>query len=262
MLTVHEFGKENNNTVVLFHPLGVWWDIFEYVIPLLEKDFHLVIPAMPGHDPDQPRTDYTSVERICADMTAWLTSRGLRNVSCLYGCSMGGSVVIRMLAEGRIQTGCAVIDAGITPYWLPKPLTYAIGAKDFLMTELGKHMRVSALKSVFDPSKYSEEDLKYVKKVLSAMSATTIWRGFYSCNNYSIPSPAARPSCPVQYWYGAEEKKARKKDIAYVKRIFPATRFVENKGQGHAEFFTLHPAAFASRLTALIEDSKKGGALI
>ena len=32
MLTVHEFGKENQNTIVLFHPLGVWWDIFEYVM--------------------------------------------------------------------------------------------------------------------------------------------------------------------------------------------------------------------------------------
>ena len=32
MLTVHEFGKENKNTIILFHPLVVWWDIFEYVM--------------------------------------------------------------------------------------------------------------------------------------------------------------------------------------------------------------------------------------
>ena len=257
MLTVHEFGKENKETIVLFHPLGVWWDIFEYVIPLLEQDWRLVIPAMPGHDPDRPRSDYTSVEEISAEMTAWLLSRDLRNVSCLYGCSMGGGVVIRMLAEGKIRPGAAVIDGGITPYRLPKPLTYLIGAKDFLMTEAGKHMSVRALKSVFDPSKYTEEDLTYVKKVLSSMSAKTIWRGFYSCNNYTVPSPVGRPGCPVQYWCGETEKKARKHDIAYVRTIFPETRFVENKGQDHAEFFTLHPKEFAARLSAFAAPGRK-----
>ena len=252
MLTVHEFGQENSSAIVLFHPLGVWWDIFAYVIPPLEKDYHLVIPAMPGHDPDQPGTDYTGVEAICAEMTEWLLSRGLGRVACLYGCSMGGAVVTRMLAEGTIQPACAVIDAGMTPYQLPKPLTYLIGVKDFLMTELGKHMGVAALKSVFDPGKYTEEDLQYVKKVLSSMSARTIWRGFYSCNNYAMPSPVPRPACPVQYWYGEQEKKARKNDIAYIRTVFPETAFIENKGQDHAEFFTLHPAEFCDRLTGFI----------
>jgi hypothetical protein len=37
---------------VLIHPAVVMWDYFEYVIPLLEKDFHLIIPALPGYDPE------------------------------------------------------------------------------------------------------------------------------------------------------------------------------------------------------------------
>lgn len=105
---------------------------------------------------------------------------------------------------------------------------------------------------MFDPGKYTEEDLQYVKKVLSSMSARTIWRGFYSCNNYAMPSPVPRPACPVQYWYGEQEKKARKNDIAYIRTVFPETAFIENKGQDHAEFFTLHPAEFCDRLTGFI----------
>ncbi len=48
-MTVHEFGKENKEVIVLFHPLGVWWDIFEYVIPDLAEQFHLIIPEMILH---------------------------------------------------------------------------------------------------------------------------------------------------------------------------------------------------------------------
>ena len=74
-MTIHEFGVEDRPVVVMLHPLGVWWDIFEYVIPLLEKEYRLVIPAVPGHDPDRPRDDYTSVEAIADELAEWLLRR-------------------------------------------------------------------------------------------------------------------------------------------------------------------------------------------
>lgn len=50
-MTIHEFGKENDKTVVLIHPSIVMWDYFEATIPLMENKFHLIIPAIPGYDP-------------------------------------------------------------------------------------------------------------------------------------------------------------------------------------------------------------------
>ena len=247
-MTVHEFGTENTDVIVLFHPLGVRWDIFAYVIPLLEKDFHLVIPALPGFDPDKPADDYTSVEQIASETAVWLLMHGHARIRLLYGCSMGGGVAARMLAEGRIMPDAVVMDGGMTPYRLPKPLTRLIGARDFLMMEMGKHMSVKALRSVFSPEKYSEEDLRYVKDVMDAMSAKTIWNAFYSCNNYLMPEGPLAPGCRVEYWYSEEEKRARKWDIAYIRRTFPTARLVEIPGVGHAELFTLHPADFCERL--------------
>ena len=52
IMTIHEFGKDNDKVIVLLHPSVVMWDYFEYVIPLLEKKYHLIIPALPGYDPD------------------------------------------------------------------------------------------------------------------------------------------------------------------------------------------------------------------
>jgi len=45
---------------------------------------------------------------------------------------------------------------------------------------------------------------------------------------------------------------ARKWDIAYMRKVFPDTVFVENKGQDHAEFFTLHPEEFCEQMEKLI----------
>jgi pimeloyl-ACP methyl ester carboxylesterase len=252
-MTIHEFGKENNDVLVMFHPLGVWWDVFEYVIPELEKDFHLIIPAIPGHDPDNPLRDFISIEETAEEITDWLNANGYAQVTCLYGCSMGGAVVMRMLAEGRIHSDAAVIDGGITPYRLPKPITYLIGIKDFLMTMTGKYMSIKALSSVFDPDKYSKEDMIYIKKVLRSMSARTIWRGFYSTNNYNMPTHPVLTGIHIEYWYGEDEKSARKWDIEYVRNMFPEVVFRENKGQDHAETFTLHPKEFCESIRSAIK---------
>lgn len=36
-MTIHEFGTENTEIILLIHPSVVKWDYFENVIPLLEK---------------------------------------------------------------------------------------------------------------------------------------------------------------------------------------------------------------------------------
>lgn len=37
-MNIHEFGKENRESILLIHPSVVKLDYFEYVIPLLEKN--------------------------------------------------------------------------------------------------------------------------------------------------------------------------------------------------------------------------------
>lgn len=253
-MNIHEFGKEQADVIVMFHPMGVWWDVFEYVIPILEKEYHLVIPAVPGFDPDDSRSIFTSVEEIAEEISDWLIAHNYHSVECLYGCSMGGAIVTRMLAIQKIRTDCAVIDGGITPYQLPKPLTYFIAMRDWFMFAAGKHLSLKALRSVFDPDKYTDKDLEYIKNVMNHTKYKTIWRGFYSCNNYKMPDSVPRQDCRIQYWYGEDEAKARKWDIEYILRIFPNAQLIMNKGQDHAECFTLHPVEFCQMIKSVIAD--------
>ncbi len=92
-MTIHEFGKENSKTLLLIHPSVVKWDYFEAVIPLLQKDYHLLIPALPGYDFEDD-SDFTSVEQIAAELNAWLQEKGYAELDMVYGCSMGGSIAL------------------------------------------------------------------------------------------------------------------------------------------------------------------------
>lgn len=254
-MNIHEFGQENRECVLFLHASCTGWDFYEESIQLLARRYHVIVPAMPGHDLSTDE-DYTSVEEIAETLENWLLDRGYSRVYGLYGLSMGGSMVIRLLANGRIRFEKAVIDAGITPYQLPWLVTRFIALRDFLMVELGKHSR-KLLEMAYPPEKYGAEALDWMERMLKRMSARTIWRVFDSCNNYSMPKPVPVPTTEIQYWYGSLEKKARAWDIDYVKKNFPGTRLVELSGVDHAEYALLHPEEFAARLTAFFEDREQ-----
>ena len=171
---------------VWIHPSVVRWDYFEYVIPLMKDRYHLVIPALPGYDEEQ-KGDFSSVEKIAAELEDWLLAHIEGEIGCIYGCSMGGSVVERILADNRLEIHSAVLDGGITPYPFPWIITRLLALKDFLMVGMGKIGGIRLLEKAFSTDEYSREDLKYIENVLKTMSCKTIWRTFESCNNYSMP---------------------------------------------------------------------------
>ncbi len=250
-MTIHEFGKENDKVIVLVHPSVVMWDYFEYVIPLMEKKYHLIIPAIPGYDPDN-KSDFTSVEDIAAELEDWLIKHGLSDVTCLYGCSMGGSVVVRMLADNRLNIRSAVIDGGITPYQLPWIITRLIAIKDFLLIYTGKIGGARLLEKAFSTDELSEEDAQYAAKVLKMISARTIWRTFESCNNYSMPENVHIDCRYIEYWVAEKEVKDRKWDVSYIKNHFPQTVFRKIKDVGHGGFAPFNPEKFVRGIESTI----------
>ena len=251
MLTIHEFGKENKDILVLIHPAVVMWDYFEYMIPLMENKYHLVIPALPGYDESRPR-DFTSVEDIAEDLEKWLEEHGYPEIAGIYGCSLGGAVVLRFLADDRIIAKCAVIDGGITPYQLPWLLTRLIAVRDFALIALGKLGGMKLLEKAFSTDDYSEEDLRYVKKVMDQMSAKTIWRTFESANNYNMPDTIHTSCKHIEYWFSKAEEKDRRWDISYVKEVFPGTHFRRYKTVGHGGLAALAPEKLAKALDRFV----------
>ncbi|MDO5733460.1 MAG: alpha/beta hydrolase, partial [Eubacteriales bacterium] len=207
-MTLHKFGVPDKSLIVLIHPSVVYWDYFEYVIPLLEKDFQVIVPALPGYDTERSELDFSSIEAIASELADQLKSEGHSKIHCLFGCCMGGSIVMRMLADQKIDIEHAIIDAGITPYPYPWLLTRLIAVKDYLLISFGKYAGFRLLEKAFSTDNYSDEDLRYIADVLKFMSRKTIWRTFESCNNYSMPKESLHPSTDIHYWYTKAEAKA------------------------------------------------------
>lgn len=255
-MTIHEYGTDKEAVIVLIHPSAVMWDYFDYVIPLLREDYHLIIPALPGYDEEHPNEDFTSIEEIADSLEKWLSAHKIKTVDILYGCSMGGAIVLKMLVNRQIHIKNTICDGGITPYQLPWLVTRFIAIRDFLMISMGKIGGLSLLEKAFSTDEYSKEDLKYISKVLHFMSYKTIWRTFESCNNYTMPKHMPEYQGRFQYWYGEKETKDRAWDIKYIKKHFPHAKFIKFKNQGHAGMASLYPQEMAKRFKRCMDYPK------
>ena len=255
-MNIHEFGKENAETILLIHPSVVKWDYFESVIPLLQKKYHLLVPALPGYDFEND-SDFTGVEQIASELNHWLKAEGYTELHAVYGCSMGGSIALLVALGQQIKIKHCIMDGGITPYQLPWIVTRFIALKDYLMMMIGRAGGVTLLEKAFATDDYSKEDLQYVADVLRHCSRKTLWRTFDSCNNYKVPEPVSKIETWIHYWYAKGEEKERKQDINYMKSRFPQTEFEILPELGHGGLVLLRPALFVEMICKL-EKNRNG----
>ena len=211
-MRIYEYGTENPECILLIHPSLVTWDYFEYVIPLLEKSYHLLIPALPGYDLKDD-SEFSSVEEIASGLADDILQKGISEVNTIYGCSMGGSIVLRM-ALGKLG---------------------------------GEKIIVKA----FSSTEFSEEDLKYVANIFQHCTYKTLWNTFDSCNNYKMPKEPMRFSGQVHYWYAEKERKARKWDLKYMEKFVPDTVFRSFDGMDHEDMALFYPEQMAQELHCL-----------
>ena len=84
-MIMHEYGADREKVIVLIHPSVVMWDYFENVIPLLKEKYHIIIPALPGYDEENPNEDFTSVEEIADSLAKLLIRYKIRTIDILDG---------------------------------------------------------------------------------------------------------------------------------------------------------------------------------
>ena len=255
-MNYHAYGESGAPVLVLIHPSAVTWDYFERVIPLLEQDYHLFVPVLPGYDLSND-SDFTSVEQIAAELAEQLLEQGVTEAAAIYGCSMGGSITLRMAVDGKLPAGHYILDGGITPYQLPWLLTRLIALRDFGMMAMGKLGGEKLMVKAFSSSDYSDEDYKYLAEILRHCSCKTLWNTFDSCNNYKMPKEVMRFKGAVHYWYGAKERKARDWDLKYMRKFVPDTEFREFPGIDHTDLAFFHPEQFVEAIRRTLEGQAK-----
>ena len=245
-MKIYEFGKQNDKTMLMFQCAAEPGWVFIKTAEAVSEDFHVFLFISDGHD--ETGTDFISVEKNAEEAVSYLRGRGIESLDLLYGASMGGSTVAHWLACQMMPVKKAVIDGGITPY--PKWICRLIAIKDFLYIRLG-YSSVRIMKMAMPPERWTpegENPEEHYRKIYEFgkkhFSNKTAYNVFWSANNYSMPDPVPEIDTETEYWYGEEEKSARKNNLAYLQKAFPRIVPVEYKGLAHTELLMMFPGRF------------------
>lgn len=247
-MKVYEFGEDNKKTLLMFQCTAEPWWVFKPSAEAISKDFHVFLFISDGHD--EMGTDFVSIEKNVEQAVSYLHGKGICSLDMAYGVSMGGASVMYMLAHQAISVKKAVIDAGITPYPYPKWVCRMIAIKDYLLIKIAfKSLRL--MKMLMPPERWTpegEDPQEHYQKLFEFgkhhYSGKTIHNVFWSANNYPMPDSVPTLDTEMEYWYGEEEKRARKNNIAYAKKAFPQIIPKEFKGLQHAELVMMFPERF------------------
>ena len=248
-MKVYEYGTENEKTLLMFQSSAEPYWVFERAAKAMAEDFHVFLAAAEGHDPNEDST-FISVEKYADDAAAYLKTHGVTELDAVYGVSMGGSAVMRLLAARLIPVKKAIIDAGVTPYSYPLIIRKWIALKDLVSIRIATKS-VWIAKKVMPPERWTpagEDPEDWYRRIFGFLgtkySAKTIYNTFWSANNWSCPEPMPEVDTQIEYWYGEEEKKARAAHLAWARKHFPRLRPVEFSGLAHGELVMVYPERF------------------
>ena len=258
-MKVYEFGEGNKKTFAMFQCAAEPWWVFRASAEAMARDYHVVLFIADGHD--ELGTEFVSIEKNVRDAADYLRAAGVTSIDAMYGVSMGGASVIRFLATEDIPVGKAIIDAGITPYPYPRLICRLISLWDWVTIMLGTRS-MTFMKLAAPPERWTpegEDPEEHYRKIFEFekyhFSAWTIYNVFWSTNNYSMPEPVPKVDTEIEYWYGEEEKRARKNDLAYTCSVYPQTVAREFMGLAHAELVLMFPERFYREVTRFLNKS-------
>ena len=245
-VTVVEFGKQNEDTVLLLHGGGLSWWNYREAARLLEAQYHVVLPVLDGHaDSD---ASFTTIENHAARLITYIDTHFSGRVLAIAGLSLGGQVVVEMLSQRQDICQYALIESALVK---PMKLTSALIEPTFGMSYgLLKQKWLAKLqadylgipKALFDD--YYRDTCKISKEDMIA---------FLKANSvYTIKPGLTETKAKVKIVAGAKEQKGIRDSAILMNRAIPGSEVEILPGLRHGDLSINHPQHYVRMLTEWI----------
>ena len=104
-----EFGKDNNDVIILLHGGGLSWWNYKEVANLLKAKYHVILPILNGHAGSNH--SFTSIEHNAAEIIDFIDQHFDGHVYLIGGLSLGGQVLLEILSQRHHICDYAIIES-------------------------------------------------------------------------------------------------------------------------------------------------------
>lgn len=107
-MEVQEFGKQNSCKIMLLPGNMMSWRQFEAVIPLLEKQYHVIAVSTDGYD-DTGKTTFTTAEAMAEKLEQYIKEEQDGAIDLVLGESMGGATAGMLFHRQKVKVGAMIL---------------------------------------------------------------------------------------------------------------------------------------------------------
>ncbi len=253
-MEAHEFGKENPRKIVMIPGNLMCWRQFEPVIPLLEKDYHIIAISPDGYD-GTGKTVFTTAEASAEKLEEYIKERLDGEIDLVFGESFGSATAgmlfhrQKVKVKSMIMNGLQYMNIGI----LSKPLGAIIPRNQYrMMKKIRSVDKLPWMMRLYTRGD-DEKLLGQFKYAAENISLETLQNGMNEALTLyaKIDQFTPRPDAKVSIWHGEKEPNM-KKAIGKLKRAFPNAEDHPFIGYGHGEIMS-HPDIMAENIMKFME---------
>lgn len=253
-MEVQEFGKQNSRKIMLLPGNMMSWRQFEAVIPLLEKQYHVIAVSADGYD-DTGKTTFTTAEAMAEKLEQYIKEEQDGAIDLVLGESMGGATAGMLFHRQKVKVGAMILSG---------PQYMNLGMFSWVLTAIVPRSQYNLTKKIQSVDKlpwmlrlYTRGDdqkllnqFQYVAKNISLATlgnATKEALRLYPVIDTFAPDPEAKGAI----WYGSNEPNM-KKAMQKLKRAYPNAQDHPFVGYGHGDIIG-HPDVMARDIIAFMK---------
>ena len=231
---------------MLIPGLGVSYEIFIPLISILENDFHIIAVEVDGFVLGK-HTHFTSVDDQAIQAIDYIKKNLGGHIDCVYGLSLGGKILSRMMERNEIIIDHAVMDAAPLlplPKWLVGPLRYYQCFNVWTCYHWTKFWRF-----VFH-SHYFDVLLDECRKVYPFGGGRTVLDGYKSVYTNKLEEIHGKD---IHYWHGTKEAFVALPQVKHLKGLYPEVRVEVFQDMNHGQLLVDFPAEIAKRIIDMMK---------
>ena len=248
-MTVTEYGKQHQETVLLLHGGGLSrWNNRE-VAKLLEKDYHVILPVLDGHAGNGEV--FTSIEDNAAKLISYIDDHFGGKVTVLGGLSLGGQIALEILSQRPDICQFALIESALVK---PSKLTATLIGPTFGMSySLIKQRWFARMQATYlgIPMTMFDDYFRDTGKISKADMIA-----FLKANSlYTIKPSLSETTAKTKIVAGAKEPKSIRDSSKLLREAIPGSSVEILPGLRHGDLSINHPAHYVRMLTEWIGEA-------
>jgi pimeloyl-ACP methyl ester carboxylesterase len=245
-MKIKEFGKTDNEKIIILHGGGLSWWSLEPIIRILSKEFHVITPVIDGHGEDS-ETTFVSIGNVSEKIISYIDENCDGSVKAICGLSLGAQIVVDILSKRYDISQFAIIESALVkPIKFLKLLYLPMINMLYPLIKYRWYSKLQA-KALLVPEeqldKYYEDSCKISKE--SLMNIT------FSNGTFELDSNISNTKAKVLIFVGEKERKIMKQSAKELHEKIKGSELVIVSKSGHGEISLRRPKEYCDYLFRL-----------